>query len=120
MIKLEIRNNASNKYCLIIIFCLLFIIIIIIIRYKQFKLIKNLYIKNMLYPKTIIYKGKILLKSVLINDYLSTISDDNLYEKLAEKNRLNKYFNLATYSENETIILELRKKMFELISKKKK
>ena len=119
MIKLEIRNNASNKYCLIIIFCLLFIIIIIIIRYKQFKLIKNLYIKNMLYPKTIIYKGKILLKSVLINDYLSTISDDNLYEKLAEKNRLNKYFNLATYSENETIILELRKKMFELISKKK-
>ena len=116
MIKFEIGINSTIKYYLVIKFYSLFIIIIIIIRYIHYELIKNLYIKNMIYSKTIVYKGKTMLKSDLINDYLSTISDDNSYEKNKERSRLNKYFNLATYYKNEIIISELRKKLFDLAS----
>ena len=56
------------------------------------------------------------MKSDLINDYLSTISDDNSYEKSKERSRLNKYLNLATYYKDEIIISELRKKMLDFAS----
>ena len=97
------------KGYLTIIYCLLFIIIIL--HYP------NKYpIKKILYSNTISYKGEKILKSTLINNYLSGVSDDYISEKAKERKRLNNYFNLAFYSNETFIHSELKKKFLEEIS----
>lgn len=65
----------------------------------------------------IIYKGKKIRKSKLINNYLSEISDDQFVEKAVEKKRFNEYYDLAVYSNEPKIKYKLREKLLKEISK---
>ena len=66
------------------------------------------------------YKHEKILKSQLIDNYLSRISDDYKLEKQNENERFYKYFNLVEYPENNLIIQqELKTKLLKEISKLK-
>ncbi len=62
------------------------------------------------------YKGEKIFKSKLINDYLSKISDDYMYDKKIEKNKLDKYFNLLYFVDDDSIKYYLKKKLLDYVS----
>ena len=72
-----------------------------------------------IYSQEIIYKGKKLLKSELINNYLSKITDDNESEKEEEIKRFKRYYYLAKYSKEQIIKSELKTKLLTEISRMK-
>ena len=74
----------------------------VIIRFQRHNL-KNLGIKVIdnnkhINSDEISFKGEKILKSKLINDYLSKISNDSFFDKEEERSRFNLFFNLPTYS----------------------
>ena len=106
-----------------------FILLISFLLYISFFLIKicpNKNISNSLapyqkiYSKTISYKGEKVLKSKLLDDYLSKISDDYSAEKIVETNLFNQYYYLANYYEEPLIKSELKSKFLQYISELKK
>ena len=105
------------KYHFIIIFFLIYILIILNAHQNYEFNSKN--IKQIIYPEMITYKGKKILKSKLINDYLLKLSDDNISERDDEIEKINFYYNLAHYSNEKMIKSELKAKFFEEISKLK-
>ena len=78
----------------------------------------NIFIDNerILYSHTIRYKGQLILKQKLINDYLSRISEEYKTAKYEEKVRFDKYFNLAIYTNNSNIMIELKDKFLKMVS----
>lgn len=75
--------------------------------------------KKIVFNNKIIYKGKIILKSDLINEYLSTISNDSFHYKERERFRFNLFYNLADYSDDSVVRSELKLKFLDKISKYK-
>jgi len=77
-------------------------------------------IRKRIYNNEINFKGNKTLKSQLINNYLSKISDDYFSEKKRERKLFNNYYYLANYF-NEPVIKEnLRKALLEEASRIKK
>lgn len=98
-----------------------FIIILVLLliniferKYEITHVAKN---KKFISSNKIIYKGKIVLKSDLINEYLSNISNDSFYYKEAEGYKFNLFYNLADYSNNLIVQYELKSKLLDKISK---
>ena len=118
-------DNKKTKYFFIK-FKLLYIIVILVI-------IIELFLKNEKYPKKkkktenynfnisseeMYYKGEKILKSKLINDFLSNISDDQIKEKINERNKFNNYYYMPEYSDDPNIQVKQREKVYEIISNK--
>lgn len=68
------------------------------------------------YFNKIQYKGKYIFKEKLINDYLYKVSEEFKSAKDREKLRLNKFFNLAEYSDDSKIKTDLKDKFLKEIS----
>lgn len=111
------KYNKKFKYILIISSMLLNIMEYLLEKYS----IKNIFsVKNELSQKTfIIYKGTKIIKSKILNDYLSKISDDFIIKKRDEEFTVNKFFNLSLYSDNPNIKYNSKKKLLYFVSKLK-
>jgi len=115
---IKIRHKIKNsKYKFTIIFILLYIIICILQKYILLKNEEN--IKKNIYSNEMIYKGINILKSKLIKDFLSKVSDNFKSDKESEKEKFNIYYYLPEYSNIPKIQSELRIKFFEEVSKRK-
>ena len=69
----------------------------------------------------IAYKGKKLLKSKLIDEYFSIISNNNSKDVISQENKtILNFFNFSGYSDKATFKLFLRKNLLDYISKLKK
>ena len=114
------KNNtlAKLKYIYIILLSC-FIIIIDNVNKYSLKVISD-YSKNTEeYKKnvnTIYYKGKNILKSKLIDDFLSMISDDYISYKKIEKHFINIFFNYPLYSDDPLFKSDFRKKFLNYVS----
>lgn len=73
--------------------------------------------RKIFFSNQIIYKGKIKLKRDLIDEYLSSISNESFYYKEDERIRFNSFYYLADYSKDLFIKSELKSKFLENISK---
>lgn len=107
------------KYHIIIIFFLIYLIIIPPKQHEANSEKNNFFSKNQINSNEIFYKGEKILKEKLINNYLSQISDDYLSDKEDERNRFNKLYYLASYSNNKITQSLLKSKFLEEISKMK-
>ena len=121
------KYTKLNHYSfspLLLLFIIFFIIIFILILF--FSLNKIIYkrkgkqeikIKNEVndYNK-ILYKGEMISKDILFNDYFSRIHDFNTTE---EKVKFNKTFNLPIYSDDISFRNIIKKQFLELASIKK-
>lgn len=107
--------EINYKHILIAIFLSLYIIINIVKPNKR----RSTNNEILYYSNEIFYKGKKVLKYKLINQYLSKISDEYISDKIEEKIRFNKYYNLAIYSNNLNTKYILRAKLLKEISKLK-
>ena len=78
--------------------------------------------KYMTYPSKdeMYFKGKKVLKSKLIDDYLINITNKYEHDKNEERKKFNYYYYLPEYSNDPEIQKVIRKKFYELISHKKK
>ena len=65
-------------------------------------------IRKRIYSNEISFKGNKILKSKLIDDYLSKISDDYYAEKKHERELFNNYYYLANFYNDTKIKTELR------------
>ena len=105
----KITFKKKYEYYFIIIFLLIYTIFIPtkLIKYFVNKIFipRNIYCSNETF-----YKGEKILKTKLIHDFLSKISDKYIIEKKVERNKLNKLFNLSYYSNDLFIQSELRAK----------
>lgn len=102
-----------HKIHFIIMFFLL-LINIFEIKYEKYHIVNN---KKININNKILYKGKIVLKTDLINEYLSTISNDFISSKEEERLDFNSYYYLEDYSKDLFIRSELKKNFLENISK---
>ena len=108
------------KYYLLIIFFLLYIEILFSLKQKIYPLKNAEYTNiNIFNSNVISYKGEKILKSQLINFYLSTISEQYKSVKKEERQKLNLYLNLPEFSNNPQYQSELRDKFFKEVSKRK-
>lgn len=112
--------NNSKKHIqitnIIKIFCFVCIIVIFIIQHfhdPKCPLLND-------YSTSILYKGVKIIKSKLIDDYLSKITDDYKSDKYEERIRFNNYFNLPHYSRNPLCMSDIKSKIFEELSILKK
>jgi len=104
----------KNKYKFILF--IIFIIFYAIINNEKYTKI-NFKKKDFLYYfNKIQYKGKYIFKEKLINDYLYKVSEKFKSAKEGEKLRLNKFFNLAEYSDDSKIKAELKDKFLKELS----
>ena len=112
------KKNVNLRKYLFIILLPIFLIIILIIQMRNiFEKSKN--IRKIIYKNEINYKGENILKSRLINNYLSKIPNNQYSDKEKERMRFNEYFNLADYSNEAKIQSELKNKFLKEISKMK-
>lgn len=118
---MNIKLSNRYKYIILFISFITFINFILPIQYKIVLSNPNKTTKNItsLYSITISYKGKKIMKSKLLDNYLSGISDIYKYEKDLEKERFNKYYYLCDYSTDPAIKNELKSNILRFISKKK-
>ena len=117
------KLKISICYKLIILLIIIPIFIIFIFKtisdYEIASANKSLKDERILYSNTINFKGKNILKSKLLDDYLYGISDIYLSAKVQEREKFNKYFYLSDSSEDVSIKKALKDKILEFISKKK-
>ena len=115
------KKHIYNNYIYVIIIAYSSIIIIyILLKTNKVEITSlKIYFKKKLYSDIINYNGEKLLKSKLLDNYLSGIPDIYLDEKNQEKKLFNEYYYLDDYSNDPTIKKELRSKFLEFISKKK-
>ena len=111
--KISIYNKF--KYYILVLTLLLYIKGIYVIESQK----KTKSIENSFSSKEINYKGEKILKSRLINEYLSRVSDDYKADKEEERIRFNKFIYLSDFSNNSFVQTELRTKFFEFVSKLK-
>ena len=85
------------------------------------KIRKHLFkIRKRIYSNEINYKGHKILKSKLIDDYLSKISEDYNSEKIHERELFNNYYYLANFYNDSLIKTELREALLIEVSRIKK
>ena len=113
------KSGKNNKKYLIIIF-LIYLNINEIDKSHFFFFFIYMRKKYAIQNLSISFKGKNKRKSKLTNARLSNISNNFLAEKLAVKERLNKLFNLSTYSNDFHIKLALKKEILDFLSIKKR
>jgi len=111
------KNNNNYKYPFIFICVLIYLIIILLIKQSKIHL-RNSYITKKK-ENIISYKGSKVIKSKLINDYLSKIPDKYIVDKEKERNRFNMFYNLEYYSDNLLIQSKLKDELLKEISKLK-
>ena len=117
------KIGKFNKFLFyfIIFFFALIIVINIILKKENFRNIFASFLeKNFDKISFITYKGQKLLKSKLINDYLSKIPDIYISDKRREKERLNSYLHLDYYNNIPILKKNLKKKLLNFASKLKK
>lgn len=117
LLKIDKSHKKKCNFILVILLCL-----IILPNNKPISEFDNNQksVKTKLLPTEIIYKGKKYLKSNLINDFLSKISDDLLSEKREEMKKFNLYYNLADYSNDTMVKYKLKNLLLKEISSMKK
>ena len=85
------------------------------------KIRKHLFkIRKRIYSNEINYKGHKILKSKLIDDYLSKISEGYISEKKHERELFNNYYYLANFYNDSLIKTELREALLIEVSRIKK
>ena len=114
---MPLNQKNNSKFKLIIIIFLLYINITRLDEHKENLARNYIGIKKEINNDKIKYMGKTVLKSNLLNDYLSKISSESLIEKEEERNKISKYFNLSDYSNDSIIQSELKYKFLGEISK---
>ena len=112
-----LSRKYKYKFKFIIVFITAYIFLYFLKSSYNFKQINNIKIVN---SDSYNYKGEKILKSKLINKYLSNISDDYKFDVDAERKRCNNYNNLFDYSNESYIKSFLREKLLQKISYFKK
>ena len=112
--------KLKYKYQFLIILILLILFLFALIQFPNYKTKYQLNLNYLHFSDIINYKGEKVLKSKLLNDYLSKVSDNYLSEKNSERNLFNNYFYLADYKDDPLVKKNLKTKFIQHISKIKK
>ena len=116
------QNVINILYSIILIIIICIFIIFIFNKRSNYGILNLLFFikkSSQLYSNEINYKGKKILKSKLLENYLSGIPDIYISEKNAERKRFYERYYLADYSTESTIKKLLKSKFLDYISKKK-
>ena len=113
------KKKLIHKYFFVFVNVSIYLFLIHPMKTKYLLNIDHRYDKNRLFSNEINYKGEIISKEKLLNDYLSKISNEFRIEKEYEKKMFNQYFYLADYSNIPIIKTKLKKEFLKVISKKK-
>ena len=117
-IKIKIKKLFNVKKIFMYLILIFSFILIIIFSTKLVLKRRNIEIFGKYYSEFITYKGEIVEKKKLIEDYLSRIKENDRV-KYKERFLLYKYFYLDDYSENDQIKSKIKSKFITIMKSEK-